>query len=334
VAVGGGTTVGALLRFLEPHVSDCIGAGPAAAIRLRADRLPLAGFRLIGLELPLGASERPADLLLALAPRAALRALTDPLGDGPALARLLTALTDAGHELFGRIGDAWLEYDVGSGDGRRPSLFAAPAEPSVAPRLGRLLGASSAAASGLERLVGALGAEDWVQQVGVMLGRAEPELRCVLRSDTGSVAPGRAALNRCSWPGDGAELDRVLADYGSLARLQSVAVGFEPDGGLSAAGAAELHFPFREGAERVLQRLEADGLAAPGTSSRLLAWDGHAVQRSGESFPERFQAITALTGGRARSAIVRRIHHVKLTVVPNRPLTAKAYLGAQLMLTL
>jgi hypothetical protein len=332
VAIAGAETVADLITFLEPDISRCLGSGPTAAVRARAQSLPLGPFRLLGLEIPLAEPAAPVDLLLQLAPAVALRPVAASLDGGNELASLLTVLTDPHHEHFGEVGDAWLEYDVGSGDGRRPSLFARPAKATLAMPAARILRANPAAEAGLERLVDALGNDDRVQQIGVMHGREQPELRCVLASGGTGAGFAVGALARVGWPGDLARVADVLLRYGPLGRLRSLGIGFEPQGDVSIAIGVELHVPGRADAERLLRRMEDDGLAAPGASSRLLAWHGHALDPAGEGTPAPFHALAALTRGKAVPAVIRRIHHVKLTLVPDRALAAKAYLGAALRL--
>jgi hypothetical protein len=94
----------------------------------------------------------------------------------------------------------------------------------------------------------------------------------------------------------------------------------------------ELHLPRREDADDLLSVLCDDGLAEETTCRRLLAWHGHVVDDDGAGSPTAFHAALELTRGRVAPAIVRRIHHVKLTLAPDRPLSAKAYLGAHLRL--
>jgi hypothetical protein len=48
--------------------------------------------------------------------------------------------------------------------------------------------------------------------------------------------------------------------------------------------------------------------------------------------PTAFCVVSDLTSGRFVPVIVRRIHHVKLTLAPDRPTIAKAYFGALLRL--
>ncbi|MBV8988621.1 MAG: hypothetical protein JO372_08675 [Solirubrobacterales bacterium] len=332
MAIAGAATVADLIRFLEPDISRCLGTAPTAAIRMRAQSLPLGPFRLLGLEIPLSVPAAPVDLLLQLAPAVALRAVAASLSAGNELASLLAVLTHRHHEHFGEVGDAWLEYDIGSGDGRRPSLFAGPAKPTLAVAVARILHANPAAEAGLQRLVEALGNDDRVQQIGVMHGRRQPELRCVLTSSGTGAASAMRALARVGWPGDLAALADVLLQYGPLGSRQSVGIGFDSGGELSVAVGVELLVPGRPDAERLLRRMEDDGLAAPGATSRLLAWHGHALDPAGDGAPDAFRALSALTRGKAVPAVIRRIHHIKLTLAPDRTLAAKAYLGAALRL--
>jgi hypothetical protein len=327
-------SVADLLRFLEPQLSGALGERATTAIVERAESLPLDPFRLVGFELPLSGATDECDLLLQLAPAVVLRrqfaSLVGAAGGGDELRDLLTALSDPADVLFGAVADAWLEYDVGSGNGRRPSLFASPAARlEVALGLAHRLGAGGAEERALGRLIERFGQGDRVQQLGVMHGRPRRELRCVV--SIGSRFQVKA-LASAGWPGDTAALAAVLDGYGASLELRSVAVGFAADGSLHAPVGVELHLPWKVDAEALLARLEADGIADPRACARVLGWHGHAVDRSGHALPPGFEALSEMTGGRFVGAVVRRIHHVKLTVAPGRPVTAKAYLGSGLRL--
>jgi hypothetical protein len=323
-----------LLRFLEPELSATLGDAATTAIVERAESLPLDPFRLVGFELPLSGATDECDLLLQLAPAVVLRrqfgSLVGAAGAGDELRELLRALSDQSDVLFGAVADAWLEYDVGSGDGRRPSLFASPApQLEVALGLARRLGAGGAEERALGRLIERFGEGDRVQQLGVMHSRARRELRCVV--SIGSQFQFES-LASAGWPGDTSALAAVLDGYGGSLELRSVAVGFAADGALRVPVGVELHLPWKEDAEALLARLEADRIADPGACARVLAWHGHVVDAGGLASPPGFEALAEMTGGRFVGAVVRRIHHVKLTVAPGQPLTAKAYLGAGLRL--
>jgi len=323
-------TVADLLGALEPKLSACLGPSTTAALRARAESLPLAPFRVIGLELPLAEPEAPADLLLGLAPGVALRGLAGSIDGGAHLTGLIAALADPRHERFGELRDAWLEFDVGSGDGRVPSLFAAPERQTLAGPLAQFLGATPSAQAGVEEVVQGLGDTAKVAQIGVMHGRESAELRCHLTSRQLDEAPPIGDLTRLGWQCDLPAIKAILARYGPLAEWQSMGIGIGHDGELLPAAGLELGH-FGGGPEPFLRRLEQDGLAATDTISRLLDWRGHLIDPPGV-LPPAFQALTGLTRGRLVSAVTRRINHVKFTIRPGQAPTAKAYFGSQLLL--
>jgi len=335
-------TLDALLRLLAERIGEAAGPDALAPLLERAASIPLDLTRLVGLETRLGAGDGGADLLVMLVPPASLRrlrdadsALADRLGGGPELESLLDALTDSGAPLHDRLGDAWLEYDLADGNGRSPSLFAGPSTPGDAGDVLLVLGGSRVPPSveqGLRRLAAGLGEGEIVQQVGVMLGRPAAPVRCVLRSPTGGRRPGAAELVRAGWSGDRDLLARALERYGQLVRHHSLAVGFEPDGSLSGAVGVELQLPSLHDARAVMAALVADGVATAASAERALAWHGHDLDPDFAACPSDIRAAVELTGHRSTAAVVRRVHHVKLGLVPGRPLTAKAYLGASLRL--
>lgn len=334
-------TLDALLRLLAERIEDAAGPDALAPLLARAASIPLDLTRLIGLETHLGAGGG-ADLLVMLAPADVLRrlreadgSLVERLGGGAELEALLAALASPGAPLHDRLGDAWLEYDVAAGNARSPSLFAGPATPADAGDVVVLLGGPRvprAVERGLRRLAGSLGPHEIVQQVGVMLARPGAPVRCVLRSPAGGRPPGADGLVRAGWKGDPARLAGALERYGRLVRHHSLAVGFEQDGALSDAVGVELHFPALDDARAVLERLVEDELATAVAAERALAWHGHDLDPDGAACPSDLRAAVELIGGRTAAAIVRRVHHVKLGLVPGRPLAAKAYLGAALRL--
>jgi hypothetical protein len=329
----------ALLGLLDTELAAAFGDEPWAALDDRARSLPLDLTRLVGFEVPLSTRGAGVDLLLQLAPAASLRRLlagnpelAHTLGGGRELADLLSALVDVEHPLFARVGDAWLEYDTGSGSGATPSLFAGPGHSEAAPALAALLygGRLPAALNGsVERLVRSLDPGDRIQQLGVMHGRAGAPLRFVLKAAGSTSGPHVQTIVRAGWRGSRADLDRLLARYAALAPMHSLAIGLERDGEVPPAVGVELHLPYREDAERLLAALCADGLADELCCEGLLAWHGHALDEAGAASPTAFWAVPDLTRGRYVPAIVRRVHHVKLTLAPGRPVRAKAYLGAR-----
>ncbi len=333
----------ALLDFLDRELTAAVGQEARTALEDRARSLPLDLARVVGFELRLSERAASVDLGLQLAPAASLRRLlaVDPelaltAGGGKELDALLSALAESEHPLFGRVVDAWLEYDTGSGDARTPSLFAGPSDLADAPALAALLcgGRLPAAASGVvEGLVRSLDAGDRIQKVGVMHGRSRAPLRLVLASADSDSGPHVETIARAGWTHDRADLDRLLARYAPLAPRYSLAIGIERDGTVPPAVGIELHLPYREDAERLLSALCADGLADEISCEGLLAWHGHVLDESCAASPTAFWGVSDLTSGRFVPAIVRRIHHVKLTLAPDRPTSAKAYFGAILRLT-
>ena len=339
--VGPARSVGDLLAFLEPELSAAIGAAGAGRLLERAASFPLPAFGMVGFEVPLRGATG-VDLLLQLGRPPALRRvmlferdLPSELGGGPPLGGLLEALSDRSDALFRRVDDAWLEYDVGSGDGRVPSLFGHPSTAATAAALARLLASGALterAHTRFEALVRALAHGEWPQQVGVMHGRARPDLRCVIGSAGSGAIPGREALQRAGWPLDFSRIAQAVGRYVELAPMSSLAVGIDGGGTPLATGGVELHLPRRADADRLLAALVDHRLASPEIAARLRGWHGHRLDPMGTGSPQGLVALARVTGGRLVPGVVRRIHHVKLTVRAGAAPTAKAYLGARFQL--
>jgi hypothetical protein len=319
-----GPWVGDLLDTLAQPLAALLGPASAAGLRASVLDLPSGAISTIGFERTLADPAAPVDLALRLAPPDRLRRFGAQLAHGNPV---LGALVDALCAPEPTIHDAWLEHDLGSGDATAPpSLFAAPLAAAAASPLAGLLRAAPAEHAALDALLAALDADDAVQQIGVMHGRAGAPLRCILHSTTPGRTPGLDALRRSGWAGDLAAVER----YAPLVPLRSVALGFAPDGRPDARAAVELVLPWPDDVDRLLAALEADGLAAPGSRAALLAWHGHAPLVGPVAEP--FAPLVELTGGRRRPALVRRVNHVKLTLAPGRPPTAKAYTSARLVI--
>jgi hypothetical protein len=338
----GGHRVTAVLDFLDRELTAAIGREPLAVLADRARSLPLDLARIVGFEMRLSGRGANVDLGLHLAPAASLRRLLAAdselaltAGGGRELAALLSALAESDHPIFGRVGNCWLEYDTGSGDARTPNLFAGPRDAADAPALAALLcgGKLPPVLSGaVETLVRSLDAGNRIVQVGVMHGRAGAPLRFVLASASSDSGPHVETIVRAGWKGSRADLERLLARYAPLASRHPLAIGIERDGTVSPAVGIELNIPHREDAERLLSALCADGLADEMVCERLLAWHGHVLDEACAAAPTAFCLVSDLTSGRFVPAIVRRIQHVKLTLAPDRPTSAKAYFGALLRL--
>jgi hypothetical protein len=324
VAATTGPRVGDLLDTLAQPLAGLLGPEPAAALRARLPDLPVGAISTVGFEQGLSDPAAAVDLSLRLAPAARLqRHRAELAAVHPALGHLVDALCRPDPT----IDDSWLEYDLGSGDAAAPpSLFARPLTPGAASPLAALLGARPAEHAALDALIDALDEDDRIQQVAVMHSRAGTPLRCILQSARPGRTAGLEALRRRGWTGDLAAAERYMA----LVPLHSVALGFAPDGRPDPRVGVELVLPWPADVDRLLTALEADGLAAPGSRSALLAWHGHAPLEGPAAEP--FAPLVALTGGRRRPAVVRRVNHVKLTLAPGQPLTAKVYPSARLVI--
>jgi hypothetical protein len=257
--------------------------------------------------------------------------LAESLGGGAALDALLCALSDAQHPMFDRLGHAWLEFDVGSGDPWPPSLFAGPRQASETVSVATLLAGGSLdrpLARRIEALVHELEPDGFIHQIGVMHGRANADIRLVM-------APSREfggalhAAARAGWAGPLRDAREVFERYGPLVIGSSLALAVGADGAFAAGAGVELHLQTSEATTRLVSALVRDRLADPRLAEPLLRWHGHADDLEGEVTPAGFKVARELTRGRARTTIVRRVHHVKLTVRPEAPPSAKAYLGAR-----
>src|SRR5262249_16587255 len=163
-------------------------------------------------------------------------------------------------------------------------------------------------------------------QLGAMLGRPGDGLRlCVSAYDPLHVV---GALPAAGWPGEPAAVEAALARYGPMATRAVLA--FDLDAAARLARRLALPPPTRspQHPRELLERLVADGLAAPARAEAVAAYQGSDLAPGADPWPARLLAARALLGA-GRSAVLRAVNHVKLTLTDGRPGGAKAYLGAQ-----
>jgi hypothetical protein len=171
----------------------------------------------------------------------------------------------------------------------------------------------------LQSLVASLPNEAQLFQVGMMASRSQPVVRgCVNRIAAQDVASWLADLN---WPGDTAVLTELL--HTLAPRLQSLAVDVDfTAAGVAAKVGLECYMDWANadpnqwlplldylaGLQLCVPSKQRGILAFPGTN-RLLSSQQHTM--CGIIYP----------------LLIHNIHHLKLSVMNNRIVEAKAYLG-------
>jgi hypothetical protein len=325
------------VRAVTRHLAPVAGAPGVEPLALVADRVDERLARLVGFEVPLHDDDAGADLFVHLPEPARLAdaALSAPLGrDAADLARL-AALGTGGQAGHRAVCDAWLEWDVASGSAARPSVFVRP-DPGDRRRPDAIVAVASALTgrgawttlpADVARVLGALPKNAVAEQVGAMLGRAEPGVRlCIGAADPERLAE---AIPAAGWPGDLAALRALLVRYAPLAAWVVLALDLVDGGGVGPQVGVELAVAPPADPGPLLARLAEDGLATARRAAGVAAYPGQDAEPQGADWPAGLTATRALLGDRVRSAVVRGVNHVKVTQRLGAPTRAKAYLGAR-----
>lgn len=339
------------VTLLGPHlapelVSSAALDDVAGAAAVLPARLAQGMF---GLEVRLGDEPAAADFAVAARPGqgdfdALSRTVPEPdLRGNPgwaALARLASAWQSPESALHGALGAVWLEMDVSQGL-RDPSLFFSPLTrgpggaqvPAQAARIAAegleiLLGEGldPAIRRTLERCFAALPWGAAMVQAGVMTSRPDRSVRLCARLPSPETAV--SYLDAIGYSGDTAQVAEVAGWPGSSSGYRAlsleIGVGVAPRIGVEhgASGGVEPRWP------DLLEELRRHGVCTAAKSRALLAFPGQeGSDERPNDWPENVRSALSLLPGTA-SALVRRLHHVKVVCGDGSPLTAKAYLAA------
>jgi hypothetical protein len=300
---------------------ELVSATAAAALAELAATLP--PVHVAGFECRLAEGDDAVDLQQAVfarddAPAAMARSL-DAAGElTPAWARVRRICS----EWPEGVNELWLEFDP------EPSVFAVLAHGADARAVLPAL-VDSASDPVLDRFVAAVTGPARVSHLGAMLGRPG----AALRIHVADVPLGEfeAFLREVGWPGDSSpavELGRVLLDHGD-----QVVLCFDVlYGELLPRLGLECFFSQQQGLDPrwrpLLARLVDLELCAPDKADALLRWPG-AVTPLDPSAPWPDDLVVASLARPADELglVERRLSHVKLTLAPNAPVSAKAYFG-------
>jgi hypothetical protein len=316
-----------------------------------------AAFGMLGLELRLG-DDPAVDLLVCalgaaggpgwLRTMAEARAGRQPGSAWPAISAFARTWCDG--RLAGRIDGVWLEFDSSDRPRRGaelpvPSVFSstkptgtrpgAPTPDLSAPTdmLEALLadGRIPGPARVLTRIERALPAGSRIFQVGGMLGRCPPSVRvCVMGPGADAI---RLVLDRLGWTGPVEEVERLLTGLGQLPRRVCLDLDVAPAGLGGTAGIEVYAGAPDEPVDAspwppLLDRLERMNLATPAKRAALATYPRTQVSAAlGDRLPREYARAATLLAAHRAGRFVMHLHHVKITVSPGRPPTAKAYLG-------
>ncbi len=313
-----------LADFLVPVApaldAALIDAAALAAIRTVAGRMPAAlGLELFGFECDLSDPRPVADFLVSCTRRRGGAAALAAAHDHPAVARFAAAWDE-------HFDDVWLELDVSRSVDPIPSVFFAPTAwrgPACLAQADAGLRLLGGAAPALARIVDAIPEHAGLFQIGRMLARPATPVRVCVGPMLPDVAT--AFLTAIDHPAR-----RARDELARLAPLvDAVAVGLDLDGprlGIECYRTSTMLARHDPGDARLLDALDCVRAKADG----LARWPGYAsVVDAPTAWPPSLDAPARFATDGTESFLVRRLHHVKVTLDGAAPPRAKAYLAVQ-----
>jgi hypothetical protein len=337
------------LRIAEPHLQPAL-ISPEALAYIRQIGCLLPAVSASGFECRLGEKEARADLGVRYLPSEGGAELLAGLPvDGYTLPRFLqrepawerlrafgAAWSEPDGHLHQEIEDIFLEFDVLGAPERAPiPAFFFDFKKTARRRLStleaalQLLWGETLAAPVRRRLFRCLDALPdgaVLYSVGAMFSRRLNGVRLYFHHLGSSAIP--AYLDRVGWPGPLSDIEALLSwmppgltlcmDVGE-AVLPKIGVQFHIDENLRSSTPKWADF---------LDGLVTRGLCLPAKRDALLAWVGHAHERSHRAaWPARLRRRGVAAHGDVLSVFLRMINHVKVSYQEGQPLEAKAYLG-------
>ncbi|HEX2210555.1 MAG TPA: hypothetical protein VHG93_22940 [Longimicrobium sp.] len=351
--------VGAVAKAAPPGLFP---AWNVAAMRDAAEPLPAAAVSLFGYEVRLDDASAGSDVLAAASVADGGRAVLAGTPPHPVLPweeagwrsvrRFCAEWADRGSPLWEGADDLWLEWDAADPSAPRiPSVFfgpridtghaaGTPAERTMAvlrAGFGTLMeeGWSPAAAVRARACLDALPEHARVFQAGLMLSRPGSPVRlCVgnlsageidrfLRRSAPAVAHDAARDALARWAPLSVRINLCIDVDEKVGRR----VGLEcyPDPPVGPFP------PDRRPWAAFLDALMRAGAAVPARAGDLLALPASVdpPEDSVDDEPRGLTGMDALLAARYRRTLLVRLHHVKLSIEPDRPMTAKAYVAVK-----
>ncbi|WPL16503.1 hypothetical protein Thiowin_01459 [Thiorhodovibrio winogradskyi] len=333
------------------RVQGLIGAEARDRAAVVARLIPAAACSFFGFECRLGEAADEADFLACIAGadpnRSHWAAAGAPEGGDPVWERLAVfsrRWADPSESINTAVNNIWLEFDLDRPPATPaiPSLFlgsdalargqAAPADHAWLIEAAEALTGSPmtpARRATLAPVLAALPEGADLFQFGMMLSRPRPILRLCLRGiPRAGLMP---FLNAIDWPGDPQELARLLDRYGPL--VDDIFLDLDAGSGIHAKLGLECYLdtgpeqPAR--LQALLQRLDEDGLVVASKRNALPAWYGITHEKWRPALWPADLARRERPSPRHSGVFLRTIHHIKLTLDPPAPMSAKAYLACR-----
>lgn len=339
--LSGAATVADTIRVFESWMPRALVGRPAVDRLLSiASHFPAAITDWIYFECRLSPPASAVDLIFRIDRRGrailtgenpALR-LADALVDDPIWTRVLAFAVEWSREtppLRDVVHQVWLEFDAPPDSNATPipgvfvdfipgSNISAVIEVLDAMRGCR---ATPDVIATLSRCIARLPARAHVGSIGWFPGRGSDAIRVCFVNVLASHL--FAWLKASGWSGSYAELGDVMGVAAASVGGPNAAVGMvHLDIGAGVEPVIGLEFPFARASQlqgrlteqSLLDALVDGALCSRGVRDALNAWPGH--------------TIATLPHELWPSLVRRQLNHIKVTVAPNRPVTAKAYLCA------
>ena len=325
-----------------------ISAHTLDKIRPIASTLPGALTEFFGFECPLGTDEPIADFLICAG---AVEGGRDVLAGVNSYAPLAAAFeqhwswqrvrsfakewSDPQSPLHESVNGMWLEFDIESSSSPVPipSVFFGSDRLRRGANTAWLTERALPLLHGIDRqrtimrCIDALPSPAYIFQVGCMLSRADAPIRICVRGI--SIDETLEYLPAIGWRGSVVDLGVQLEMMAEQA--QRIDLDLDVDEGIASKIGLECYpQQIPTGASQLLNWLADTGYVSNSKVSALKSWPGIAHERLRTSiWPPGLLSASAFLCGRAHSAFVRWLHHVKVVYEPGRPSRAKAYLGVR-----
>ncbi len=348
-------TLGDFFPPLESRLRGIISPLYIERCRKLADTLPGALSAFWGFEVPLGQAERTADFLLCctqeeghsriLADRNSQFRIRPDLQHLPAWTKtrnFCQVWEDVDRELYGQLLNTWLEFDISRSEPPyEPSLFfGTPPPERASPEIRREIIFSALRVlepfiitpkfgEMLDRVL-APRDQSWVFQVGMMLARPTKAIRLCFR-DLAIPQGATALLEDLEWIGDLKSLEALLEELS----LHCASIDIDIDLGEAVGPKIGIECSFDRNqktpfyTEQFCQWLMQRNIIDQEYALSLCSYTGLVHQDADRDvWPEELLKLAAISGPDVANYIACWVHHIKVTVEPDLPLSAKAYLAA------
>jgi len=342
------TSLLSVLEFAKPSLPvSLIDAEGYALLALAAAQLPFELATFWGFECRLVEASAKMDILFEIRRQSQGRNIL--AGDTPSSLDALCAKwpawenlrkfaglwADPQHQFSRHIRNIWLEFDTAAIEHpsqadevlSRPCIFFGPNAKTLKKEEDARLICEALSAlenpivheKALDALITELPGEARIFQVGIMISRPNPGLRVCVYPLTAQEIP--VWLHAVGWQGDTEAIAEILQQLPQGLESFAVDVNWMPDGPAEKIG-VECYMNWLEDDPKqwipFLDMLAAKNLCLPSKYQGILDFQG--ITRFPKDWPRPAEGI-------AYTLLMRKIHHIKLSLTAGRIAEAKAYLA-------